>query len=42
MVFVVLNYLLINIGVIENLNQVNFDFGYGQLFKDKRFYVRNL
>lgn len=29
MVFVVLNYLLINIGVIENLNQVNFDFGYG-------------
>lgn len=42
MVSVVLNYSLTNTGVTENLNQANFDFGYGQSLKDKRFHVSNL
>lgn len=42
MVSVVLNYSLTNTGVTENVNQANFDFGYGQSLKDKRFHVRNL
>lgn len=29
MVSVVLNYSLTNTGVTENVNQANFDFGYG-------------